>query len=778
MTAARTPFDLGASYAASRAPERRRLAPPAEGWSSLALLVVMCALLGWAIDDAHWVLGHQSNTDFLPWAGALGVLWGFVAAKLGRGRLVAHGGGALIATAFLILAAGNQLAPGEDLAGLIRVTAEGVWGAYDDLILRGRATTTEISHYLLVLGILVWAAGQFAGYATYAHHRPLSAVVLPGTILVVNVAITALDQFAILVLFVLAALLFLVRIHVADEQRTWARHRIADVGNAVGLSLRAGLAFVGVALLGSLMLTTYAASAPLAGWWQGLDQRLIDMGTDLARFFPSGGPGTSFGGATFGAAVTVEGVWTSDDTPVLSITGSPDAPRLKWRAVAYDRLVGNQWSRTETVDVEIPAGQDPLAGTGEIPTESVATSEVSFVVRGASGTLGVLVAPGMVATVDRTTRLTLVKEGAETWFAGARVDGATSYAATARVPVVTEGVENALTENRLRATGPDYPADLRAVYLDLQPGTAGPDVRALLATILEAAKPRNAYDTARAIESYLADPGNFTYDTDVLDVDCGDRGVADCFAVSRRGYCEHFATTMVMMLRVQGIPARLVEGYLPGDRDAAGGEIIRRSRAHAWVEAWFPGYGWVDFDPTAGVGQPQAIDAGPPVPTATPGASGGAGSTPRPTRRPGVDEPGGPAGGAGTPPRTPGIGPIIVIVVPAVLALFVLAAVWLRRRLARPVQPEVVYRTVVGMAGRLGHPRRPTQTVYEYMGSLSDAVPTARPELQLVARSAVESTYGRRRLPPDRLAALGEAQRRLRVALLRLAFRRGPRRRG
>jgi hypothetical protein len=776
MTAARTPFDLGAGYAASRPSEHRLAVAPAEGWTSLLLLVLMCALLGWAIDDAHWVLGNQSNTDFLPWAGALGVLWGFVAAKLGRGRLVAHGGGALLATAFLVLAAGINLAPGQDLAGLVRVTAEGTWGAYEDLVLRGRATTTEIAHYLLVLGILVWGAGQFAGYAAYAHHRPLSAVVLPGTILVVNVSITALDQFAILVLFVLAALLFLVRIHVADEQRTWARHRIADVGNAVGLSLRAGLAFVGVALVGSLVLTTYASSAPLAGWWQAVDQRLIDMGSELARFFPSGGPGTSFGGATFGAAVTVEGVWTSDDTPVLSISGSPDAPRLKWRAVAYDRLAGNQWSRTDTVDVEIPAGQDLLAGTGEIPVEKVATQEISFVVRGASGTLGVLVAPGQAATVDRTTRLTLVKEDSEVWFAGARVDGATSYAATARVPIVTEGVDDALTENRLRATGPDYPADLRAVYMDLQPGTAGPDVRALLASILEAARPRNAYDTARVIESYLSDPGNFTYDTNVLDVECGDRGVADCFAVSRRGYCEHFATTMVVMLRVRGIPARLVEGYLPGERDAAGVETIRRSRAHAWVEAWFPGYGWVDFDPTAGVGQPQAIDPGPPIPTATPGPSGVAGATPRPSGRDGIDEPAGPAGGGSTTPRTPGIGPIIVLVIPAVLALLVVAVVWLRRRLARPVQPEVVYRTVSRMAGRLGHPRRPTQTVYEYLGSLSDAVPTARPELQLVARSTVETTYGRRRLSPDRLTALGEAQRRLRVALLRLAFRRGPRR--
>ena len=776
MTAARTPFDHGASHAASRPPERRFAPAPAEGWTSVLLLVLMCALVGWAIDDARWVLGDESNTDFLPLAGVLGVLWGLAAAKLGRGRLVAHGGGALLAAGFLILAVGSNLARGDDLAGMVHATAEGVWGAYEDLVLRGRATTTEISHYLLVLGGLAWATGQFAAYSAYAHRRPLPAVVLPGTILLVNVSITVLDQFAVFVLFAVAALLFLVRVHVADEQRTWARHRIADVGNAVGLSLRAGLAFVGVALVGSLVLTTFASSAPLAGWWQGLDQRLVDLGTELARFFPSGGPGTSFGGANFGAAVTVEGVWTSDDTPVLSITTDPDAPRLKWRAVAYDRLVGNQWSRSETVDLEIPAGRDLLAGTTDLPTNTVATREVSYVVRGASASLGVLVAPGIAATVDRTTRLTLVKQGSEVWFASARVDGPTSYAATARVPIVTEGVEGALTENRLRATGADYGADLRAVYLDLQSGTAGADVRALLATILDMARPRTAYDTARAIEAFLADPRNFTYDTDVLDVECGGRGVADCFAVSRRGYCEHFATTMVVMLRLQGIPARLVEGYLPGERNTAGEDTIRRSQAHAWVEAWFPGYGWVDFDPTAGVGQPQAIVPGPEVAAPTPAPSGGAAPTIRPPEGEETGRPGGSAGGGGTGPRTPGIGTVLVLVVPAVFALAGLAFVWLRRRLGRPVQPEVVYRTVAGMAGRLGHPRRPTQTVYEYLGGLSDAVPMARPELQLVARSTVETTYGRRRLSPDRLAALGEAQRRLRVALLRLAFRRGPRR--
>jgi len=367
--------------------------------------------------------------------------------------------------------------------------------------------------------------------------------------------------------------------------------------------------------------------------------------------------------------------------------------------------------------------------------------------------------------------VTLITAETDAWFGEIKIGGEASYVATAAIPVLDEDVEGAITANRLRAAGESYPDDLLAVYTDLQEGTAGAEVRALLATVLDAAEPRNPYDTARAMESYLADSGEFGYDTNVTDVDCGDLGVADCFAVSRRGYCEHFATTMVVMLRIEGIPARLVEGYLPGTRDGAGEQTIRRSAAHAWVEAWFPGVGWVDFDPTANVGEPQEIPEGAAVATPTPGPSG-APATPRPSGRE-DPEPEGPAEGGGfIPPRTPGIGPIIVVIIPLVVVLLVLAAGWLRRRLGRPTQPEIVYRTVASIAGRLGHPRRPTQTVYEYLGTLSDAVPTARPELQLVAQSTVETTYGRRRLSPDRLAALGEAQRRLRFALLRLLVRR------
>ena len=86
------------------------------------------------------------------------------------------------------------------------------------------------------------------------------------------------------------------------------------------------------------------------------------------------------------------------------------------------------------------------------------------------------------------------------------------------------------------------------------------------------------------------------------------------------------------------------------------------------------------------------------------------------------------------------------------------------------------YGTVTRIASRFGFGPRPNQTVYEYAGVLSDVLPIVRPELETVARAKVESVYAREILGDERIQSLKAAQRRLRVSLLRLAFRRKQRR--
>jgi hypothetical protein len=86
--------------------------------------------------------------------------------------------------------------------------------------------------------------------------------------------------------------------------------------------------------------------------------------------------------------------------------------------------------------------------------------------------------------------------------------------------------------------------------------------------------------------------------------------------------------------------------------------------------------------------------------------------------------------------------------------------------------PDGVYAGMTRLAARLGFGPRPTQTAYEYAAALGDVLPNIRPELHTVATAKVEVAYGRRELGDERIRALRESYRRLRVGMLRLIFRR------
>lgn len=108
------------------------------------------------------------------------------------------------------------------------------------------------------------------------------------------------------------------------------------------------------------------------------------------------------------------------------------------------------------------------------------------------------------------------------------------------------------------------------------------------------------YDTILAYEGWLA--ANTEYDLDAPIPDEGADAVDDFLFESRLGFCEQIASTLAVMLRSQGVPARLATGYVAGERDRVSGVWnVKASDAHAWVEVWFPQTGWQPFDPTASV---------------------------------------------------------------------------------------------------------------------------------------------------------------------------------
>jgi transglutaminase-like putative cysteine protease len=111
---------------------------------------------------------------------------------------------------------------------------------------------------------------------------------------------------------------------------------------------------------------------------------------------------------------------------------------------------------------------------------------------------------------------------------------------------------------------------------------------------------RTPYGAVVAIETWLRSTGGFAYD-EQPPATAGLPPLAHFVAEGRRGYCQHFAGAMALMLRLLGVPARVAAGFTSGKRED-GGWTVTDHNAHAWVEVWFPEYGWLPFDPTPGRG--------------------------------------------------------------------------------------------------------------------------------------------------------------------------------
>lgn len=763
-------------------PSVRRRIPlaPAEGWVAVGLVLLLCLTLAWSVDDASWVIGPRGLTDFLPWLIALGLGWGFLSAKVGWSRWLAHLLGAMFAALIVPMVVGQRLVKGGGPVDWFQATAASCIDAWFDLTVRNLPFTIQIGHFLLVLGLIMWATGQYAGYVTFHHRRPLNAVIVIGVGLVANMALTPRDQLTYLVIYSLAALFLLIRFHAYDERILWMRHRIGDAAALGGLYLRGGTIFVGSAVIIALILTTAASSNPLAPLWKGVDQRLIDVGREFQRIFPGGGQGTRIPVVDFSGTATITGKWSTSNDPVMVIH-VPDDGRYYWRAVVYDQFDGRRWSWSQpseanvTADAALPLGADD-------PTTFAARHDVTFGVQEFDQYDPRAIfspdTPTSVSVDSRVTSVDKVANGPE-FFAGLSAD-AKEYDVTASVFVDYEvDKTNGLTANRLKVAGTNYPAGIRDLYTGYDPALAGADTKALETAIL-AKHPgveKNPYDLSRAIVDYLIYEGGFTYSADVTNVDCGSRLIVDCFAWSKRGYCEYYASTMALLLRMNGVPARLAEGFLPSERDRNDNETVLRSASHAWVEVYFPGYGWYPFDPTGGsVRHDVPLPPGPAVSAAPATPRGSLPADPGDPRR--SIRPTSNTGAAGTTDGRGGFGGGTLIIVGLLLAVIVVGLAFLawQRGPRSASEPEVVWRSVVGLARRLGFAPRPSQTVFEYTSSLGEVLPSARPDLQTVARAKVEVAYGRGELGDDRLRSLRDAQRRLRVALLALVFRRRERR--
>ncbi len=755
---------------------------PREGWTSVVMLSVMLLTLGVAIDDARWAgfigTSASSQTGYLPVAGVLAVLVGAVLAKSRLGRYSGHAAGAVIGAVFLLNAVSASVSIAPSIVGRLQELNLSVSTWVDEVIGNG-TRSYETSIFLIVLGALVWGAGQFAAYAVFRRHRPLPAVVLTGFMLLINVGITTRDEYLHLIVFVAAALVLLIRLNLLDQARSWRARGMRDVTGVSHAFMRSGAGFVAVAIIAAITLAANASSAPLSRAWHNLDDELLEVGYAVNRWL--GGISGSARGPNilFTPSQTIRGVWESSSDLVFTATATGDIGH-GWRGATYDSFDGNTWQQLDRQSALVDIGGDLLATTAEPigGTDGRDIVEVTITPKDYGG--DVIVAPDAPHSVDQQVEVQVSGP------AGPFVAAKLVFGIQPEVPFTVRSLvrqtrgKDALTGNELAAAGTDYPAWVDR-YLAIRPGSTGEIVSDTARQILAGlpANKRDPYHAAVAVQAFLYSSGGFQYSTDVRGLCDDNTRMVDCFLEIRQGYCEFFASAMVMLLREMGVPARYVLGYLPGQEEADGSWTVNRSAAHAWVDVYFPGHGWVEFDPTPGNSengqQPTELDPGSAV---TPPDTDSGNAPPGQGELEcsdidceNIDEP----IGAPSVPETPAapsdnLGSLAVISL--IIAALALLAVWAALRRIPTTEPELAYRGVTRLATRLGYGPRPSQTAYEFAAALGELLPVASGDLNLIATAKVEATYGRRTPAETMRRTLGMAYRRVRLGLLRLIVRR------
>ncbi len=293
---------------------------------------------------------------------------------------------------------------------------------------------------------------------------------------------------------------------------------------------------------------------------------------------------------------------------------------------------------------------------------------------------------------------------------------------------------------QLREAGQDYPDEIKSRYLQLP---AYSDRTKALARDL-AERQDNPYDIAVSIQNYLR--LNLAYNDNISSPPEG-KDLVDYFLFeSQQGYCTYYASAMAEMLRILGIPSRVVTGFYPAAYDLnAGGYLYRDRNAHAWVEAYFPGYGWISFEPTAArvpLSHGSLEDLG-----------AGMADAVNPSNLPAGQLETSSEDAADNPPDADGTSQVGTFTVLAKWALWIglgllavlgsgLLGLWLWGLRGLSAASRFFMRMHRG-ASWSGVPSRPSMTPYEYAAMIAERIPGSEPDVRYLADLYVRERYGR-----------------------------------
>lgn len=552
---------------------------PWEEWLTFLITAVVFMSVVHSIDSANWV---DEMPSLYP-IGFAGLLTGYAIAKIHRSEASLHPL-ALIIGATLVFVQLLAIVPGGS-------PAERTDNLLDRMYLWWSAATqggisTDPLPFIVMILVLMWLGAYVSSWAIFRWRHAWLGLVPGGIALMWNISFIP-GQFDVsFVTFVFGAVLLLMRVHLQRKEDEWTGSGV-EYPEFISLSVLNATFWVTVVLLLVASYFPLAERSDSANErWDNFTAPITERFAPLARVFISVNSKRPIDVHNFDDALAFQGkIAPSDDEAVkIDVTITPEMAAYL-RARSFDQYTSGGWKVNVDGDVPLPPGERTGVPDAEVPG---ARQEVTVNITVEGNNDDVLYSLGQPLTSDA---------GAEARVGGDAAD-VTALTPSGRL---REGDEYAVTGSvaiapvdMLRAAGEDYPDWVRDRYLDV-PNTVPPRVaRKAREVVGTAATP---YDQAAALERYLR---TFPNDFDVPSTPAG-RDSIDYFLFDlQRGYFDYHASAMAIMLRSLGVPARVATGYVvdPLRLSDAGTYSLTEKQAFAWPEVYFPGIGWVEFNPT------------------------------------------------------------------------------------------------------------------------------------------------------------------------------------
>ncbi|MCJ7624960.1 MAG: transglutaminase-like domain-containing protein [Anaerolineaceae bacterium] len=456
--------------------------------------------------------------------------------------------------------------------------------------------------FMILMIVSYWFLGLLAGYLLTRTGKPWwpLAIVFAALLIIDYYPPYLKSRYIFSGLFVFLSLLLLGRLYFLQSQRKWKTQR-ALVDYGTDFDFARSIALVGFILVFiswgipsiiQLLTPGSVEQQKFVKFWEPLQERFSNAVAGLQT------PRTT-GSDFFGKNLALGTEISQDETPVFQVEVSRERSsgfRYYWRGHGYDSYENGVW--TNTIDESFPV--EPSEWPLERP-DWTARKWVELTYHWQFNRSRIMYVPGVPISISRPIRILGKKIGVNeiidsvALIASTSIYDGESFEAQAWVSVPTT--------NQLQDAGDEYPVWVQNMYFQLPE-----DLPERFFTLAEeiTGELETPYEKATAITEYIRDEIQYE---GKIDIPPEGAEPLDWFLFeSKKGYCNYYASAEVILLRTQGIPARLVVGFVEGEKIAESKVYqVELKDSHAWPEVYFPGIGWVEFEPTVIRPQPKLI---------------------------------------------------------------------------------------------------------------------------------------------------------------------------